>query len=61
MRMPFGKYRGRPLADVPPDYLFWLYWNGDINDALRLEIAEAIRRWLPRRPRWFTHPTGIGS
>lgn len=24
MRMPFGKYEGRILADIPEDYLLWL-------------------------------------
>ena len=23
--MPFGKYRGKNLADIPPSYLLWLY------------------------------------
>lgn len=26
--MPFGKYRGRQMADVPADYLLWLYDAG---------------------------------
>ena len=25
MPMPFGKYVGKPLADVPASYLIWLY------------------------------------
>ena len=28
--MPFGKYQGIPLKDVPDDYLLWLY-NQDIH------------------------------
>ena len=23
--MPFGMFKGRPLQDVPPDYLHWFY------------------------------------
>jgi hypothetical protein len=51
MRMPFGKYRGLPLESVPPDYLFWLYWNGDIDDSLRDKILKAIWVYLPAPPR----------
>lgn len=24
-KMPFGKYQGTPMQDVPPSYLKWLY------------------------------------
>lgn len=48
--MPWGKYEGRKLKDVPASYLVWLYdrrplqsvklqnyiWNS--QDALRMEI-----------------------
>jgi ribonuclease HI len=30
--MPFGRYKGRPLKDVPDDYLRWLFENGLRND-----------------------------
>lgn len=26
--MPFGKYKGEKMANIPPDYLLWLYDNG---------------------------------
>ena len=25
--MPYGKYKGRPMEDVPADYLIWLVDN----------------------------------
>jgi len=24
--MPFGRYRGAELEDLPDDYLYWLCW-----------------------------------
>lgn len=27
--MPFGKHKGKPLTDVPSDYLLWVYENKD--------------------------------
>jgi hypothetical protein len=47
MKMPFGKFRGRPLRDVPDDYLGWLADNVDMKPRLRaavnreLEVREA--------------------
>ncbi|HMN94469.1 MAG TPA: DUF3820 family protein [Hydrogenophaga sp.] len=39
-RMPFGKYEGRPIADLPGDYLNWLaregFPRGDIGRLLAL-------------------------
>jgi uncharacterized protein (DUF3820 family) len=27
-RMPFGKYQGRPLIDLPEDYVVWFHTKG---------------------------------
>jgi hypothetical protein len=27
MKMPFGKHKGKPLKDVPDDYLLWVFDN----------------------------------
>jgi hypothetical protein len=43
--LPFGKYRGRCLDDVPASYLAWLFSEGDIRPDLR----RAIRRELLNR------------
>lgn len=38
-RMPFGKYRGKPLEDVPRNYLKWLLANCEnASPALLAEV-----------------------
>jgi hypothetical protein len=59
MPMPFGKYRGRPLVDLPEDYLLWFAkkgWpEGKLGQllALTLEIKtnglEPVLEPLKRR------------
>ena len=36
--MPFGKYKGKELQDIPASYLLWLY-NEDLN---HLQLKEHI-------------------
>ena len=37
--MPFGKYRGKPLAEIPVDYLLWVLANcQNITPKLRRAI-----------------------
>lgn len=44
MYMPFGKYKGWHLSDVPVDYLEWLVtWNG-LRDSMRYEVQQELRR-----------------
>jgi len=33
-RMPFGKYRGRLLIDLPEDYIMWLSRKGFADNSL---------------------------
>ncbi len=40
--MPFGKYQGRPLQDVPKDYIGWLKKNGVFEKASNQELKEAL-------------------
>lgn len=42
--MPFGKHRGRPIAEVDSDYLFWLIAEVDLSPGLRLEVIGELRR-----------------
>lgn len=41
-RMPFGKYQGRPLAEVPKDYLQWLKDSGAFNKIENKELKENL-------------------
>jgi Putative quorum-sensing-regulated virulence factor len=43
--MPFGKYRGRPLADIPDAYVHWLASLQNLREPLRAAVhREAQRR-----------------
>jgi len=46
---PFGKHEGKPLKDVPDDYLEWLYnqkwskeWLGVYNYIVRMHKKGAL-------------------
>jgi DNA polymerase-3 subunit epsilon len=40
--MPFGKYQGKPLKDVPPDYVKWLSNNGVFEKPDNKALKEAF-------------------
>ena len=40
--MPFGKYKGQKLKDVPAGYLLWLYDNFKCSKDLRAYIQESL-------------------
>jgi hypothetical protein len=43
MTMPFGKFKGQAVGDLPPDYLEWCLANvKDLNPWLRSAMSEAI-------------------
>ena len=45
-QMPFGKYAGRALIDLPEEYLFWFQKNefpkGELGDLMRLCLELKI-------------------
>jgi len=58
-RMPFGKHKGKPLSEVPADYIDWLLGR-DIDDDLRSALSAARSGTLKttiraseRRHRWW--------
>ena len=51
-RVPFGKYRGRLLSELPNDYLEWLYSRQNIREPLRSQVdAEYERRRINEEER----------
>lgn len=42
MQMPFGKYKGEELENIPPDYLEWCLENCDMRPALAEEMQNQL-------------------
>lgn len=46
VQMPFGKYSGRVLIDLPEEYLLWFdkkgFPNGELGDLLKLCLVLKI-------------------
>lgn len=40
--MPFGKYKGTPIADIPDSYLIWLHENVNMNDMLKEAVVNTM-------------------
>ena len=38
--MPYGKYKGRPMEDVPADYLIWLVDNQRASPEVGAYVEE---------------------
>jgi hypothetical protein len=41
--MPFGKFKGQPMEDVPTRYLFWLWTPGGLEQDKYNPVAGYIR------------------
>jgi uncharacterized protein (DUF3820 family) len=56
MVMPFGKYEGKDLTEIPKRYLLWLRtqkWVAAwlvqaVNEALGQDVAKPVKKpWMP--------------
>jgi hypothetical protein len=64
----FGMHRGKPLADVPADYLQWTLRNVKLSSGVRGAVVEELRRRgvevpvapQPREPSCPGCPAGTG-
>lgn len=43
--LPFGKYKGSKLIDVPDDYLIWCYKN--LDPLVNARLFEYIKDSIP--------------
>lgn len=39
-KMPFGKYKGEKIGNIPADYLLWLYENNKCDKSVREYIED---------------------
>lgn len=42
--MPFGKYQGKPLKEVPDDYVAWMHKNGAFDRKENDELKSAFEK-----------------
>jgi|SRR6516162_9625581 hypothetical protein len=54
-QMPWGKHKGRPLEEIPVDYLGWLL---DEAENMKPWLREAVRQEFERR---LAGPAGSGN
>lgn len=50
MIMPWGKFKGKDLEDIPSGYLYWLKENCEDNT-----IMKAAEEEYEFREKWNTH------
>jgi hypothetical protein len=51
--MPFGKYRDRPMSEIPLDYLGWvLHECRGLRPWLRAAVQAEFDRRVNREPEW---------
>lgn len=48
MIMPFGKHKGREVADLPRTYLEWLLTKVELRPETRAAVESALARFRPQ-------------
>jgi uncharacterized protein (DUF3820 family) len=48
--MPFGKFRGTPIAELSDEYLLWLGCLDDLRQPLLGHVLKEMARRLTERP-----------
>lgn len=51
--MPFGKYKGRHISEIPDKYIAWLLYDNIVEGRLRTQIEDCIKEkykeaWLSK-------------
>lgn len=46
--MYYGKYKGKTLKEIPPDYLVWMYDNSKLNGSIKAYVAERLEQFKQR-------------
>jgi preprotein translocase subunit Sec63 len=60
MKMPFGKYKGEWVEDLPESYLLWLIENVSLREPLRAAVWEALEGQGPE-PDFLPQPQTVKS
>lgn len=55
MRMPFGKYAGEDIEDVPSKYLKWFLENIDPETTFLESIVEEVDKEYKWREKYNEH------
>lgn len=54
MKMPWGKYKGENISDIPDSYLLWLHFSASYSDNTRLKdeaMKEVEIRFIDKLPK----------
>ena len=54
-RMPYGKFKGQPLCDIPSSYLLWMAENWKEDTEENKVICKAADREWNLRERYNAH------
>ena len=51
--MPFGKYKGQHISEIPDNYIAWLLYDNIVEGRLRTQIEDCIKEkykkvWLSK-------------